>query len=101
MLPILLFWPNHGAHLRKGILRGLRICKTYNHRSCHLKHELATSATLSRRSDVKCVEGARVHARWIWTLSSLSSAAFFEFLSAPTRTGLIPSHPRGFPNWGV
>ena len=35
------------------------------------------------------------------TLSSLSSAAFFEFLSAPTRTGLIPSHLRGFPNWGV
>src|SRR5213082_3400941 len=35
------------------------------------------------------------------TLSSLSSAAFFEFLSAPTRTALIPSHLRGFPNWGV
>src|SRR2546421_12343 len=34
-------------------------------------------------------------------LSSLSSAAFFEFLSAPTRTALIPSHLRGFPNWGV
>jgi len=33
--------------------------------------------------------------------SSLSSAAFFEFLSAPTRTVVIPSHLRGFPNWGV
>src|SRR5580698_1509217 len=39
--------------------------------------------------------------RWIGTLSFLSSAAFFEFLFASTRTVVIPSHLRGFPNRGV